>query len=98
MIKQAVNDKKLKSIEHLRLKEFGQKHQQKSSHLNEYFETEYMKNEQTLFHGKEVIKKFRGLFRDKYKKNANIEHQSEFLRDEKLSLIALDIWKNNLAR
>jgi hypothetical protein len=57
-----------------------------------------MKNEQTLFHGKEVIKKFRGLFRDKYKKNANIEHQSEFLRDEKLSLIALDIWKNNLAR
>ncbi|MFC4875064.1 ATP-dependent nuclease [Negadavirga shengliensis] len=95
LIRTALDDKKQKSIEHLRLKEFGQKHQQKSSHLNEYFETEYIKNEQTLFHGKEVLKKFRGLFRDKYKKNTSIESPSEYLKDENLSKIALGIWENN---
>jgi hypothetical protein len=95
LLRKALDDKKQKSIEHLRLKEFGQKHQQKSSHLNKYFETEYKINEPTLFHGKEVLRKFRGLFREKYNKNANIENQSEFLKDENLSSIALNIWKNN---
>lgn len=95
LLRKALDDKKQKSIDHLRLKEFGHKHQQKSSHLNEYFETEYIKNEPTLFHGKEVLRKFRGLFREKYKKNASIEKQSEFLKDENLSSIALNIWKNN---
>ena len=93
LLRRAKDDKKERAISLLKLKEFGQKHQEKSSHLEEYFETIYHEKEDKLFHGKAVIKKFRELFQSRFKMNANLIKQTEYLKDETLKEAAVSIWE-----
>lgn len=92
IVLQAKTDKKDKALNMLRLKEFGQNHQNKSSHFQSYMDQCYSENEETLFHGKEVYKRVKGLYQEKYKANANIDLQSDFLVDTRLKLISEKIW------
>lgn len=95
LLKNAKEDKKERAIYLLKLKEFGQKHQEKSSHLEKYFETIYREKEEQLFHGKEVIKKFRALFQSHFKKNADLIKKTEHLEDQSLKNSACEIWNKN---
>lgn len=95
LLKKSKNDKKAKAIDLLKLKEFGSTYKNKNSHLSEYFDKVYEERENKLFHGKEVMKKFRSLFQEKYKKNAVIEKNSDYLKDDFLQDLADSIWKNN---
>jgi hypothetical protein len=92
IIMQAKAEKKSKALDMLRLKEFGQNNQNKSSHLQSYMEQCYTENEECLFHGKEVYRRVKSLFQEKYKSNAMIDNASDFLSDKNLKLIANKIW------
>jgi hypothetical protein len=88
-------ENKEKAIDLMKLKEFGQQHKNKSSHLTTYFEEHYQKNEKYFFHGKFVYKSIKRKIQEKYKKNALIDMESEFLKDSLLIEISEKIWKKN---
>lgn len=93
LLKQAKEDKKEKAITLLKTKEYGEKHQNKSSHLECYIEQFYLANEDKLFHGKEVYRRVKCLIQDKYKHNARIDSETEELKDNRLQKIKDQIWK-----
>lgn len=92
ILRTAKNEKKDKAMTLIRLKEFGDKHKDKDSHLVQYLEDFYTKNEEILFHGKEVLKKVKNLIQVEIKANPKIENVSEFLKDDKLEEISATIW------
>lgn len=87
IVEEGKKEKRQKAIDLLRKKEFGDKHQKKSTHLSDSFDNLYKDNEDKFFHGKEVLKCVRGLFRDKYKKNLQINSATEHLKDTKLAIM-----------
>lgn len=92
ILTQAKKEKKEKALAMIRLKEFGQNHQNKSSHLQKYMEQCYEENKEVLFHGKEVYRRVKSLYQEKYKSNAIIDIESPFLQEPALQIIANKIW------
>lgn len=95
IILESKKENKEKALELLKLKEFGQHHKNKSSHFKNYFEEHYLKHEELFFHGKSVHRSIKRKIQEKYKKNALIDMESEFLKDSKLIDISEKIWKKN---
>ncbi len=88
----AKNEKKDIAIQAIRRMEYGDKHQNKQTHLSDAIPKYYEENIDALFHGKEVYKKVKFLIQEKTKNNANIDVQTDELIDEKLKTIASEIW------
>lgn len=85
ILRQAKDDKKETSINLVRMKEFGEKYKNKSSHLDDSIITLYNSKEDTLFHGKEVYKRVKGLIQEKYSHNAQLDIVSDALTDAHLT-------------
>ncbi len=92
ILRLAKDDKKQIAIDAIKRKEFGDKNKDKSSHLISFVDDFYSKNEDKLFHGKEVLRKVKSLIQTETKANAKIEALSDHLVDNKLSEIASKIW------
>lgn len=93
IINKAKIEKKETAITAIKRKEYGEKFKDKESHLSRFIEEYYTKNEDKLFHGKEVLRNIKALIQTETKNNAKIENISEHLIDVKLQEIAKKIWK-----
>jgi predicted ATPase len=92
IINKAKIEKKEIAITAIRRKEYGEKFKDKNSHLSRFIEEYYTKDEEKLFHGKEVFRSIKALIQSETKNNAKIENVSEHLIDNKLQEIAKKIW------
>jgi hypothetical protein len=92
ILRKALDEKKSIAINALKRKDYGDKDKDKNSHLSIYLDDYYSKNEDYLFHGKEVFRSVKGLIQNFTKSNAKIEVESNTLFDEELSSISKEIW------
>ncbi|TLX78357.1 ATP-binding protein [Labilibacter sediminis] len=92
LIKQAKEENRDKAISLLRIKEYGEKHKDKRSHLSDFIPQFYSANEDRLFHGKAVYRRLKGLIQEEFRYNAQIDTATEELIDNELQIIHQKIW------
>ncbi|MFY7671573.1 hypothetical protein ACOSP6_10865 [Tenacibaculum sp. MEBiC06402] len=91
--KLAIKDNKEYAIEAMKKNEYGEKHANKNSFLMDKIPEYYNTHEETLFHGKKVLKNIKAQIQAKTGSNSKLECQSEYLTDDFLKEFSKQIWK-----
>lgn len=76
-----------KSIDNIRKKEFGEKYSKKFTHLNNAIIELFDNNPRRFTHGKNTLKRLKGLIQNEIKSNANLFKPSVFLKIRQLEKI-----------
>ncbi len=93
IIQESIDEVKESSIDKLRIKEFGQSHKNKFTHLDKALVDLYLNNKLRFSHGKTLYKLIKRKIQETTKVNADLEKKSVHLSSPILKQIADSIWK-----